>query len=65
MAIEEESRCMAKKFLNAYIVAIFSCCRELYNSTKHCGGVSGPLKKAEETFRKIDEEIENKKQQRI
>ncbi len=38
---------MAKKYQNSYHIAIFACCREIYNDTKLGGGYGGTKEQIE------------------
>ena len=40
VAAEENLRTAAIKFRNAYFIAIFACCREIFVRTIHTGGIS-------------------------
>ena len=39
-AAEEEARKLAQENPNIYVVVIFACCREIYMTEQHAGGVS-------------------------
>ena len=39
--IEKDCRDMAKRYKNSYIMAVFACCRELFQPTSHNGGFGG------------------------
>ena len=30
---------MARNYSNSYFLTIFACCREIFDETKHCGGI--------------------------
>ena len=39
--VEHEVRTMAEKFKHTYTIALFGCCRTIFNSQKHSGYVKG------------------------
>ena len=53
-AVEISVRDIARAFPNSHIIAIFACCREIFNPVKHKGGFSGTIAEAKAHFDKLD-----------
>ena len=58
---ESEIRKWSKWYLNCYFAAVFACCREIYDLSKHCNCISAnSYDEAEKIFIAEDKEKERK-----
>ena len=63
---EEKIRILATSFGQSYVITIFACCRELYNSKHHsCCIEAKSLAEAIEKFEQLREEERVKQEQEI
>ena len=60
---EQQLRHMANKLPNSYIIGIFACCRQLYNAGDMTGCVEYDETAEEEKTEKLDEIVEEVKEQ--
>ena len=61
---EEKIRILATSFGQTYVISLFACCRELYNSKNHSGCIEAKsLAEAIEKFEQLREEARLKQEQ--
>ena len=53
--VEEDVRTLAELFPNSYQIAIFACCRQIYDPTRDSGCFGGTKQEAIEQFNQIEE----------
>ena len=61
--MEGDCRDIAKKWTNSYVMAIFGCCREIFDVRKHKGGFGGEYEQAVQYFKKKAESFELQKRE--
>ena len=54
--IEKFIRTLASSFPNTFHLAFYACCRELYDTERHSGGVGGTKEEVMAFYKKQDEE---------